>query len=420
MFTQQVYKSFQVLILMATPLCRYFSTCGGCSAQHIDYELQLENKRIVVARIAGKDKADIKVFHGDPYKYRNRMDLIFTPTGLGLREKGHWDKIVKIDACAISNDTLNLFLAEITSFFSDADAFDVRKHTGTYRYAVIRTPSSDSSISFVLNENSPKLGEAIEKIKEFAKRTTAKNILVTKIPANTDTSVSRDYAVIKGNDFLEEEFLGKKFNYSIQGFFQNNHFVAEKMLSYVREKLSCCIKQNLSGCLEANQEEEFRKIESSADEKSHRELPQPRKNPHLLDLYGGVGTFGIINADLFKHVKIIENDVTCIEAAKKNIEINNVINTEAIVLDAMQLRKIDFRKPLYVITDPPRSGMHQKTVLHLLELEPEMIIYISCNVQQFEKEFRQLSKKYSLKSAAMFDMFPQTPHIEAIFELEKK
>jgi len=138
---------------------------------------------------------------------------------------------------------------------------------------------------------------------------------------------------------------------------------------------------------------------------------------NLLDLYGGVGTFGIINSDLFKTVKTVESFEGCVDAAKANIELNGVKNTEAILLDAMHLKKLDLQSPLFVITDPPRSGMHQKTIEQLIVLKPKLIIYISCSIQQLEKELPKFLKHYKLKSAAIFDLFPQTNHMETVVEL---
>jgi len=140
---------------------------------------------------------------------------------------------------------------------------------------------------------------------------------------------------------------------------------------------------------------------------------------HLLDLYGGVGTFGIINADLFKKVTIVEGFQGCIDAANANIELNDIDNAEALCMDAMQLKKVKLTSPLYVVTDPPRSGMHPKTIEELIRLKPERLIYISCNVKQLEKDLPKFLKHYTLKSAAMFDLFPQTNHMESVVELWK-
>jgi len=75
--------------------------------------------------------------------------------------------------------------------------------------------------------------------------------------------------------------------------------------------------------------------------------------------------------------------------------------------------------PLFVVTDPPRSGMDVKTIYHLNEVKPKVIIYISCNIEQLAKDLPKF-KNYKLKSAALFDLFPQTPHCEGVVELVLK
>ncbi len=365
---------------MAIPLCPYFGSCGGCTAQHIDYSLQIENKKKQLQSMMKNE--NVEVFFDTEYGYRNRMDFIFHTHGLGLRKKGQLDSIIPIAQCVIAEEKINSMMKEIQSYFKDCDAFDVRKHHGTFRYAVIRSTPLDSSVSFVLNSDSQKLHDAIEKIKLFAEQCSAKNILVTCVPAQSDVSTSSDYFVIKGNDFLQTSLWGKKFVYPIQGFFQNNHRMAEKMQSYVSQLLE--------------------KYET--------------KNAMLLDLYGGVGTFGIVNADLFKEVLIIESVKESIEAAKKNIEQNACAHVNTLVLDAKHIARVSCKKPFFVITDPPRVGMDQKTMSFLNNEKPECIIYISCNPQQLAKDILKF-RNYSLKSLALFDLFPQTPHGEAIVEL---
>jgi 23S rRNA (uracil-5-)-methyltransferase RumA len=371
---------------MVDALCPYFGKCGGCSSQHIAYEQQLENKKIVVARNTGVDINSIKVFSDNPYNYRNRMDFIFLPRGLGLREKGNWKSVVDIDKCVISNDKLNRLLSEVREHFKGVDSFDVQRKTGTYRYAVIRTPSNSSSISFVLNEDSNKTAEAIEKIKNYAKVSSVDSILVTYVPKDTDSSISEEFFVVKGSDMITEDFLNRSFEYSVQGFFQNNTAMAEKMHEYVNELI-----------------------------RNHG--LEHTRDINLLDLYAGVGTFGINNSDLFKKVFIVESDTHCIDSAKVNIKKNNIKNADAIFMDAAGLKKLRLENPLFVITDPPRSGMHHKTIEELRRIKPKHIIYISCNVEQLGKDLKKFNK-YQVKSVAMFDLFPQTPHIEAIVEME--
>ncbi|MBI5412622.1 class I SAM-dependent RNA methyltransferase [Candidatus Peregrinibacteria bacterium] len=370
---------------MSQPVCPYFGTCGGCAMQHIDYAIQLENKKKNLAQAIGFDA--VTVFSDQEYGYRNRMDMVFHPGGLGFRERQSWTLIVDVKQCSISNERLNALLKEILDFFgTEFDAFHVKKHTGTFRFAVIRTPKNDSCISFVLGKNSTRLDEAIRKIEAFARVTSADNVLATYMSPETDMSIGSEYLVIKGKDELKATYLGKTFWYSAQGFFQNNDVMAEKMHMYVHDLL----------------------------EKYDRQWA------HLLDLYGGVGTFGIINAELFpKGVTIVENFEGCVVSAKKNIQVNGITNAEAIVLDAMQLKKLRLPSPLFVITDPPRSGMHPKTVEQLKKLEPKVIIYVSCNVQELKKDVPKF-RDYKIKSAAVFDFFPQTNHMESVVELVRK
>ena len=74
-------------------------------------------------------------------------------------------------------------------------------------------------------------------------------------------------------------------------------------------------------------------------------------------------------------------------------------------LDVGCLREeIEERRALYFI--PPQFS----------ELKPEAIIYVSCNINQLRDDLRKLGR-YEIKSASLFDLFPQTPHIETVAEL---
>ena len=381
-----ILKPFLIPIIMVEPLCKYFGQCGGCSSQHVDYATQLESKKKQLAHSITVELDSIQVFSDKDYFYRNRMDMMFTPRGIGLRKKGDWRNSVDIDKCVIANEKLNTLIAEIRQNFQNVDAFDVRKNQGTYRYVVLRTPGNTSSISFVLNEDSNHTGEAIDKIKNYAKISSAENIVVTYVPKNTDMSISEEFFVVKGKDMLTEDYLNKEFTYSVQGFFQNNTVMANKMHEYVHELCRKHASQKLT----------------------------------LLDLYAGVGTFGINNCEFFKNLFIIEADKHCVAAAKINIAKNDIKNAEIIEMDAMQLKKVNLPdKDLIVITDPPRSGMHPKTIEQLNKLKPKVIIYISCNIEQLGKDVPKFND-YELKSSAMFDLFPHTPHVEAIVELVLK
>jgi 23S rRNA (uracil1939-C5)-methyltransferase len=144
------------------------------------------------------------------------------------------------------------------------------------------------------------------------------------------------------------------------------------------------------------------------------------KDKNLLDLYGGVGTFGLCLADMFKKTVIVESVPESIACAKKNIINNGITNAEAHCLDSAKMGKVISKGNLFAITDPPRSGMTRQAIENLTALEPEIIVYVSCNPQQFSREMLIFQKKYDLKSITVFDMFPQTTHIETVAELVRK
>jgi len=366
---------------MIKSLCPYFGQCGGCSFQDVDYSQQLEKKKERIIKTL--EITDLQVFYGREYYYRHRMDMVFHPEGLGFRKRGTWYKIIRVERCIISNEKLNQLLTEVSNFFTEVDTFDVKENKGTFRYAVIRTPPDDSSISIVVNKSSPRLNKAQEKIKEFASLTSARNVIITYVPPNRDVSVSEEYSVIKGMEWLHEEYLEKKFWYHVQGFFQNNHQVAEKMHTYVQSLI---------------------KNYSSEDSV-------------LLDLYGGVGPFAILNAQSFKEALIIDNSPQVIKAAAMNIKHNKAFNVKPMLLDSKHLNQAQLPRPRLVVADPPRSGLHPKAIKKLNELKPEIIIYVSCNLNQLKHDLGKL-KNFRLKRTALFDLFPQTPHIETVVELE--
>ena len=325
---------------------------------------------------------EINIVSDKEYFYRNKMEFIFHERIIGLRKKGNPNIIVHINHCVIAEEAINNLLKETQAFFKNIDTYNKKRKNGTFVSVTLRTSKTEQGICFMLYENSSKLAEAIELIKKYAQDSSAQNIMIAYV---TDKEEIIEPFVVKGNDYLTVTYLGKTFQYSLLGFFQNNHAMAEKMHEYVHKLLS----------------------------------NYPTQQSHLLDLYSGVGTFGIINADLFKTVNMIESFEQSVVSAQKNIEINNTKNAKTNCINAKQLKKIEFQKPLFVITDPPRTGMDLETLQTLKKNSPEVIIYVSCDVQQLRKELKQF-QEYEIKSAALFDLFPQTWHSEAVIELVKK
>ncbi len=366
------------------PKCPYFSKCGGCQTQHILYSVQLKQKQKRVADALQIEPETIQLHHDAEYAYRNRMDFIFSHRGLGLRKSNNFQTIIPITYCDIANKSINVLLAELQNSFTHCDYFDSQKKTGTFRYAVIRASSQSTTIIFTLNQDSTRIDEATKLIETFAQKSTAQNILVSYVPKDTNTSLGFEYFVVKGCEYMSEKIYESTLWYHSLSFFQNNPVMAQKMVEVVFDILK-------------------------------------DKNGHLLDLYGGVGTLGINCAKLFDSTTIVEEVEMSIDCAQKNIAENKTPNTTAIVQNAQNVYKLKLKKPLHVITDPPRSGMSKKAIERLLQIEPENILYVSCNPTQLAKELPLFLKKgYTHKSTHLFDLFAQTHHCEVLCELELK
>jgi 23S rRNA (uracil1939-C5)-methyltransferase len=317
---------------------------------------------------------NISIFPSPEFGYRNRMEFLFLRSGLGLRQKDAPGKTLPIKKCEICTPRINHLLSELNeSFTMNPDAL---------RYAVIRSTSSSDSVSLVLKDNSKDLKQAIEKNRAYLQTSSASNILVTYTSPDEDEQTSSDFFVLKGEPFLKEQLSGMTFTFSAQGFFQNNTYIANKLHEYVTML--------------------FNNYDT--------------KNSALLDLYAGVGTFGIINSKLFSKVYIVESFPGCTASAEHNIKLNNIKNANISTLDARSIGRLSIDKDCYVITDPPRSGMDEKAIEQIKHLKPKAIIYISCNPHQLAKDLKKF-KSYTLSSLALFDMFPQTQHMEAVAEL---
>jgi 23S rRNA (uracil-5-)-methyltransferase RumA len=379
------------------PLCPYFGVCGGCTTQHIPYSLQLRNKRQFVIDAMKRNSiplaGDVETFHAEPYGYRNRMDFICFSKGFGFRQAGKFDKFIDVRKCVISNSKVNSLLEQLWSWFDKnrdrIDPFEMRLKTGTLKAAVIRASvlEDSSSVSFVLSSDSSKQADHIELVRDFAKTTDADTVVIAQVGKHEENSISEEFFTVKGDGMLKERIAGSDLSFHSQGFFQNNQVMADKMVLYVKSLLE----------------------------------KQDTKNYSLVDLYGGVGTFGAAIAPLFSNTILIESVKAGTDCAEQNAKTNKLKNFMVVCGDARKIKQPAVQKFLkedvVVVTDPPRSGMDQETLRSLMALAPKTIIYVSCNPAQLAKELRTMTRKYELKSLAVFDLFPQTNHVEAVAEL---
>jgi 23S rRNA (uracil1939-C5)-methyltransferase len=191
--------------------------------------------------------------------------------------------------------------------------------------------------------------------------------------------------VVVGRGFLEEELGGLRFRIPAAGFFQVNPGAAAILHGHVM-----------------------------------RAAGSPS---HVVDLYGGVGVFGLAIAKAGARVVVIEADadsVLCgLEAADRE-RIPGVRFVNADALAGLQALSGGDRKPEVVIADPPRSGLGRGVATAIAGLRPARVVLIGCDPAAFSRDAGAIAKLgYRLASVQAIDLFPQTDHVEAVGTLER-
>ena len=142
-------------------------------------------------------------------------------------------------------------------------------------------------------------------------------------------------------------------------------------------------------------------------------------NNEVLDLYCGTGTIGIYVSNCCKKVTGIELNKSAVIDANNNIKLNNLINIE---FKQGDVGKVLQAKNTYdaIIVDPPRGGLDKNTKATLLQIKSTKLIYISCNPITLARDLNDLKEIYDVKDITLFDMFPNTYHVECVMWMSLK
>lgn len=145
------------------------------------------------------------------------------------------------------------------------------------------------------------------------------------------------------------------------------------------------------------------------------ELIKQKEYQNIIDLYCGVGTLGIP----IKKEKLYGIEITpSINDAVYNCRLNKQKNNSYILGDSSKIKEIEDDIDLIVV-DPPRKGIDNKTLDHIIAKKVSNIIYMSCDPITLSRDLNMLKEHYEIKSVYLFDMFPQTYHIETVVFMER-
>lgn len=396
------------------PKCSHFGVCGGCSWQHLDYSSQLEWKRRHVedcfSRL-GKIPVDEllptvpaeRIFH-----YRNKMEFSFGASrwltdeeirsgepiqrdfALGLHAPGRYDKVLHVDRCFIQDERGN----EVLTVFREAAlrlgtaCYNERIREGFLRNLVIRTGGGEMMIILVTRAITTDADQRMidwlgsEFLAEFPDLQVIHAVNDTLSPVAA--GVPR---LLNGSGYLTETIAGIDFRVSPFSFFQTNTGQIGRFLDTIAEI------GELGG-------------------------------EHIVwDLYCGAGTISLPVAKNAGRVIGIELNESAIADARANAERNDIRNVEFFCEDLHRPQALErltqLPAPDCVILDPPRAGIHQRVLEHLLAIAPPKIVYVSCNPATQARDCAILAERYSVRRVRPVDMFPHTFHVESVALLER-
>jgi 23S rRNA (uracil1939-C5)-methyltransferase len=144
----------------------------------------------------------------------------------------------------------------------------------------------------------------------------------------------------------------------------------------------------------------------------------------VIDAYCGTGTITMFLASKAQHAYGIEVVPEAIEDARNNAVANGITNVTFKVGDAIEVMPEMYDqgiRPDVIVVDPPRAGCAQTVLDAFIKMQPQRIIYVSCNPSSLARDLAYLAEyQYKTKEITPVDMFPQTSHVECVVLLQRK
>ena len=390
------------------PPCIHFEHCGGCKWQNLNYsnQTQLKEKSVwdAMRRIGGLTIGEFYPIIGceEIYEYRNKLEFTFSEQrwlteaemherdeqiehrGLGFHRPGRFDKVLDIRQCLLqpapSNEIRNYIREKALEL--GLSFYNARSQQGFLRNLIIRTTDTgDLMVILIVKELNL---EAIETLLSGLTRafTEITSLQYVVNPKPNDTIFDLPVIAFYGKDYISERLGEKLFHIGPKSFFQTNSRQAKVLYDQV-----------------------VRFGDFSGDE-------------IVYDLYSGLGSIGIYLADRVRKVVGIEEVEEAVEWSWKNSELNSAENCSYFKGDVRVVLTDEFiaehGEPGVMIVDPPRAGLHPNVVDFILGLEPNKIIYVSCNPATQARDMAVWKEKYECIASQPVDMFPHTSHIENV------
>lgn len=390
--------------------CLVARQCGGCQVQELSYEAQLDFKtkkvRGNLERIGGfapelLDKV-MEPICGmtEPFHYRNKAQF---PIGTDKNGKivtgfyaGRTHQIIPNIECALGVPVNAEILQMIVDFMNQyrISAYDETTRQGLVRHVLIRYGfhTKEIMVCLVINgDNLPKSEKLVDKLIQIPGMM---SITYSVNRENTNVIMGKDIHILWGQGYITDYIGNVKYQISPLSFFQVNPVQTEKLYGFALEY---------------------------ADLKGEETV---------WDLYCGIGTISLFLAQKAKKVYGVEIVPQAIEDAKHNAEINGIQNAEFYVGKAEEVLPEYYARyerehgekahADVIVVDPPRKGCEETLLQTMVQMQPERIVYVSCDSATLARDLKYLCENgYELRRVKPTDMFGMTVHCEVVTLLQR-
>lgn len=386
--------------------CKEARRCGGCQIQEMDYRQQLDFKKDKVEnnllRLGAVPKEVLDaamegiIGMDEPFRYRNKAQY-----PIGRDREGHLTagfyagrthQIIPLPDmdCALGTEENQPILQEILAFMEECHVqpYDEETHAGLVRHVLIRKgfATGELMVCLVINgdtlPHSDVLAERLSPIQGMTSITCSVN------KEKTNVIMGKDIQTIWGQDYITDYIGDVKFHISPLSFYQVNPVQTERLYGTALEFAG------LTG------------------------------GETVWDLYCGIGTISLFLARRAGRVYGVEIVPQAIQDAKNNADINDISNARFYVGKAEEVLPGMYEKEGVqadvIVVDPPRKGCEQVVLETMVKMQPERIVYVSCDPATLARDVKYLRENgYELDRVKAVDMFPHTVHVETVVLLSK-
>ena len=382
------------------PKCEFARQCGGCQLQALSYDQQLVFKTNKVKghleRIGGFTDIPMEPIIGmdELFHYRNKAQF---PVGRNKEGKivtgfyaGRTHNIIENRDCALgvaeNKEVLDRVIAHMEKY--GIEPYNEATGKGLVRHVLIRYGYFTKEVMVCLILNGNKIPKEELLVKSLCEIPGMTSITINVNKKHSNVILGEEIRLLWGQEYITDRIGDISYQISPLSFYQVNPMQTQKLYAKALEYA------DLHG------------------------------QETVWDLYCGIGTISLFLAQKAKFVRGVEIVPAAIENAKENAKLNGLENTEFFVGKAEEVLPREYKKNgVYadvIVVDPPRKGCDETLLETMVEMNPERIVYVSCDSATLARDLKYLCERgYELRKVCPVDQFGMTVHVETVVLLSK-